>query len=220
MCSDCAVLLSIRVAAMSRTSAVRETACLCKQLSFIDLRRTLNQLWTLIMFSVCCLMMPLLEVRQNACEEDAGRPGAYQPHFSPSASDQTGMFDGEQNPLCVFQVWASAKRRLIKEWPPDRWQITREPTAFSHHPLQCCPGASCLPHLETPPEVSQRSWWVNSSLQLRMINQLHSETVHEVIVEQRDNFKNDRYPCDTNWSTWPSKFSGSLGVVERHFGKW
>lgn len=164
-------------------------------------------------------MMLLLVARQSACEEDAGRPGAHPPHFSPSASIRRGMFDGEQNPLCVFQVWAWAKRRLIKEWPPDRWRITREPTAFSRHPLQCCPGASCLPHPETPPEVSQRSWWMNSSLQLRTTNQLHSETVREVIAEQGDNFKNNRCPCDTNWSTWPSKFSGSLGVVERHFGK-
>lgn len=43
MRSNSAVLLSIRVAALSRTSAVRETVCLCKQLSFIDLCCTVIQ---------------------------------------------------------------------------------------------------------------------------------------------------------------------------------
>lgn len=121
-------------------------------------------------------------------------------------------------PLCVFQVWAWVKRRLITEWPLHRWQITREPTAFSRHPLRCCPGASCLPHPETPPEVSQSSWCMNSDLQLRMINQLHSEMVHEVIVEQSDNFKNISVHV-TPTGAFDRARSHALWVVERHFGK-
>lgn len=200
MRSNSAVLLSIRVAVLSRTSAVRETVCLCKQLSFIDLCCSVIQAerW----FCSACVALPCLcwwwdEVHVKTSSVST----TFQSISLGSDRDVWPQEAQHVIPLCVFQVWAWVKRCLITEWPLHRWQITREPTAFSRHPLRCCPGASCLPHPETPPEVSQSSWCMNSDLQLRMINQLRSEMVHEVIAEQS------------------AEHSHALWVVERHFGK-
>lgn len=153
MCSDCAVLLSIRVAAMSRTSAVRETVCLCKQLSFIDLCRTLNQAerW---LCSVCvalwCLCWRWDKVHVKRMQEDLERTG----HISVRQPQIRQGCLTESKTHCVFSRFERKRRGASSKSDhrtADRSPESPQPSAAIH--------SSAAPALPASPiqKLPQRS---------------------------------------------------------------
>lgn len=172
---DSSVLLLIRVTAMSGTSAVHETVCLCEQLSFIDCACTVSQAeWWCCLVHVA-LTMPLLEVTQSAYAEDAGRPWACQPHFSAPASDQTEIVDLRKHNTCFHCVFSRFEREWggassqSDHWPADRSPESPQPSAAIHSgaapalpasPVQKLPQRSDRVH-GVRTAICSLKWWLS-----------------------------------------------------------
>lgn len=175
---------------MSGTSAVRETVCLCKQLSFIDLRCTVSQAerW---FGSVCvalqCLCWRWDKVHVKTMQEDLeciNHISVHQPQMRQRSLTSESIT--HVSTVCFPGLSVS------EEAPHHRvttGSLTDHQRAHSLQP----PSTPVLPRRFLPPQSRNSPRGQSESMvyeQLRIIDQLHSEIVHGWIVEQIDNFKN------------------------------